>query len=96
MLSSCTDIDNAAKGDTISLSAESCNVKKEYTAAKDNGILTLFDDYDTVTELCKDACGEFMRAVRVNDNADFSPYMENPQLKNICSTKSTAIFTAIT
>jgi hypothetical protein len=52
-----------------------------YTVADPKG-LKLFDDYDVVTSLCSDACGEFVRAVKNSDTADFSPYIDNALLQS--------------
>lgn len=57
------------------------SVLREYLAAKDDGSLDLFDDYDIVLSLCNDACTEFVQAVKQHREADFSQYIDNFRLR---------------
>lgn len=53
--------------------------EKGYPANEKNSLNIVYD-YDTVISLCNDACQEFARAVKDNDEADFALYIDNENL----------------
>lgn len=66
---------------SLVLDENSNEVSNEYLASKDDGSLNFFDDYDTSITLCNNAFDEFIRAVKHDDNADFSKFIENSTLR---------------
>jgi len=74
MLPSCSEGSDLAGSEETVVSAD-------YSAADDEYV-TMLADYDNVTALCQDAFGEFFRAVKQGDDADFSPYMDNEALSS--------------
>ena len=64
----------AGENKTVSLKS------KEYYAKEDKGFNIIYD-YDSVVSICNDICEEFVRAVTEHNKADFSPYINNENLK---------------
>lgn len=79
MLTSCSFVreESVLLGETEQLSSDVLSEKK-YKASRSES-LSIYYDYDTVTNMCIDACKEFVNAVST-DSIDFSAFISNPLL----------------